>query len=53
MSDQQEEKTEETTVAVWKPKEFKGNDLLPYEETGVQEVPDIPLVGDDPCNNWV
>lgn len=44
----EEEKTAETTeVAVWKPKEFTGNDLLPYEQTGVQEVPDIPLVGDE------
>lgn len=43
----QEPKNEETTVAVWKPRDFAGNDLIPYEETGVQEVPDIPLVGDE------
>jgi len=33
-------------VAVWTPKEFKGNDLIPYEAAPVQ-VANIPLVGND------
>lgn len=38
---------EKTEVAVWAPKEFAGNDLLPYDQcTAVEEVEGIPqLVG--------
>lgn len=35
-------------VAVWQPKEFDGNDLIPYEAcTAVEQVEGIPLVGNE------
>lgn len=41
-----EEKQDE--VVVWKPKEFTGNDLLPYDYVGgIQEVKGVPLVVED------
>lgn len=41
----EEEKNE---VAIWKPKPFEGNDLLPYEDTSaLVQVDGIPLVGED------
>lgn len=36
----------EDAVTVWKPKEFKGNDILPYEDIGIVTVEGVPdLVG--------
>lgn len=45
MPSKKEEKQD--AVAVWTPKEFAGNDLLPLDETAVEAVPDIPLVGEE------